>query len=256
MREILAATLSGMLAAVMLGTAGVALAETSADKGSGNGDKKAALPITADVVLTETNEILSTGGKLTGGDADNPQPFTAQSKVKGSYGTFNIDASGAWTYVTKSALDELKEGQSVVDSFPVASADGTTTAVKITIKGTNDPAILGSDDIVIYTTNTFLTSIGKLAIKDVDSPETFVAQNKAGTYGSFDIKSTGKWAYTTKNALENLKLGQSVSDSFIVSSADGTTTSVKVTINGVNDPAILSSADVVLTETDEPPIQP
>jgi VCBS repeat-containing protein len=251
-RKVLTATLLSMIATVMLGAASVALAETNAQPGSSNGSNKAVILSAAEVILTETNEPLSTGGKLTISGVGSPQTFVAQSNVVGTYGTFNINSSGAWTYVTKSALDELKEGQSVSDSFTVSSSDGTTTTVKVTINGTNDPAILGSADVVIYTTNAPLTSIGKLTIKDVDSPETFVAQKKIGTYGSFDIKSTGAWAYVTKDALENLKMGQSVSDSFTVSSADGTTTTVKITINGNNRPATLSAADVVLTETNAP----
>jgi len=48
---------------------------------------------------------------------------------------------------------------------------------------------------------------------------------------------------------DNLNVGQSVSDTFTVASADGTTTTVQVTINGTNDAAILSSATVALAET-------
>jgi VCBS repeat-containing protein len=37
-----------------------------------------------------------------------------------------------------------------------------------------------------------------------------------------------------------------------VAAADGTTTSVQVTINGTNDAAVLSSATVALAETNAP----
>jgi VCBS repeat-containing protein len=203
-------------------------------------------------VLTETNEPLSAGGKLTIRDADNPETFVEQRDVAGTYGTFNIDSAGAWTYVTNSALDELKEDQRVTDSFTVTSAEGSITTVKVTIDGTNDPAILSPADVVLTETNAPLSTGGTLTISDVDSPQTFVERNKAGKYGTFNINREGVWTYVAKSAFDELKEGQSISDSFIVTSADGTTTIVKITINGSNDPAILSAADIELTATNVP----
>ena len=216
-----------------------------------NGTNDPAILGAADVALTETNEPLKTGGKLNIKDVDSPETFVPQKKV-GRYGTFNIDAAGTWTYVTNSALDFLNEGQSVNDKFTVSSADGTTTTVKITINGTNDPAILSSADVALAESNVPLKTHGKLTIKDVDSPETFVAQKKVGDYGDFSIDTAGAWTYIVGSALDYLNEGQSVSDSFIATSSDGTTTTVKVTINGTNDPAILSADDIVLDETNEP----
>jgi len=87
----------------------------------------------------------------------------------------------------------------------------------------------------------------------VDSPATFVAQTATlGTNGTFSINSAGAWTYTANSAFDSLNVGQSVSDTFTVAAADGTTTSVQVTINGTNDAAILSSAVVALNETNAP----
>ncbi len=252
MRKDLGVMLSGMIASVILSIAGVALAETSADQNSGEGSKKPAPVNAVDVVLIETNDILSAGGNLAAKGTDSPETFVAQ-KTEGSYGTFNIDKTGAWTYVTNRTFDYLNVGQGLSESFTVSSTDGATTTMKFTIDGTNDPAILGSADVVLTETNEPLRTGGTLTIKDVDSPETFVPQsNIAGKYGTFNIDKTGAWTYVAKSALNELKEGERVSDSFIVSSADGTTTTVKVTIKGVNTPAVLGSADVVLTEGSEP----
>ncbi len=218
-----------------------------------NGTNDPAILGFANITLKETNDPLKTGGKLSIKDVDSPETFVAQSNVAGSYGLFNITSAGTWTYVANSAFDYLKEGQSISDNFTVSSADGTTTSVKVTIKGTNDPAILSSSDVLLTETNEPLRTSGTLTIKDVDSPELFVAQNNvAGTYGMFNIDVLGAWTYVANSAFDYLNVGQSVSDKFTVSSADGTTTTVKVTINGSNDPAILSAADVLLTETNEP----
>ena len=66
----------------------------------------------------------------------------AQAGTAGSYGTFAIDAAGAWTYTASSAHNEFAAGTTYTDTFAVASADGTTTSVTINILGTNDAAVL------------------------------------------------------------------------------------------------------------------
>ena len=50
----------------------------------------------------------------------------AQAATVGSYGTFAIDAAGAWTYTASSAHNEFAAGTTYTDTFTVASADGTT----------------------------------------------------------------------------------------------------------------------------------
>jgi VCBS repeat-containing protein len=233
MRKVLTAALLSMIATVILSAASVALAETNADLSSSNGSKKTTILSSADVVLTETNSPLSTGGTLSIRNVDSPQTFVAQSNIAGSNGIFNIDSSGAWTYVANSAFDYLNVGDSLRDSFTVSSADGTTTTVKVTINGTNDPAILSSANIDLDEIEIPQSTGGKLTIRDVDNPEIFVAQsNVAGINGIFNIDSAGTWTYVANSNFAELKKGQSVSDSFTISSADGTTTTVKVTIHG------------------------
>src|SRR5205823_2628521 len=149
-----------------------------------------------------------------------------------------------------SAFDSLNVGQSVSDSFTVAAADGTTSTVQVTINGTNDAAIVSSATVALAETNAALTTGGTLTVSDVDNPLTFVPQtNVAGTNGTFSIAANGAWTYTANSAFDNLHVAQPVSDSFTVAAADGTTTTVQVTINGTNDAAVLSSTAVTLSET-------
>ncbi|TXC65683.1 hypothetical protein FSC37_05345 [Piscinibacter aquaticus] len=64
----------------------------------------------------------------------------------------------------------------------------------------------------------------------------------AGSYGTFTLAANGAWTYTASNsntAIQNLGQGQSLTDTFTVRSADGTTSSVVVTINGTNDVAVI-----------------
>src|SRR5205807_2047786 len=152
-------------------------------------------------------------------------------------------------YTANSAFDNLNVGQSVADTFTVSSADGTTSTVQVTINGTNDAAVLSSATVALAETNGPLTTGGMLTVSDVDSAQTFVSQtNVAGTNGTFSIAANGAWTYTANSTFAYLNVGQSVSDTFTVASADGTTTTVQVTINGANNAAVISSAAVALNE--------
>jgi len=92
--------------------------------------------------------------------------------------------------------------------------------------------------VALAETNAPRTTGGTLTISDVDSPATFVAQSAtAGVNGIFSIDAAGAWTYTANSAFDNLNVARSVSDTFTVVAADGTTTSVQVTINGTNDAA-------------------
>ena len=68
--------------------------------------------------------------------------MVAQTNAAGTYGTFSIDANGAWSYTGNGAHDELTAGQVVQDQFTVTSQDGTGSGtVTVTITGTNDAPI-------------------------------------------------------------------------------------------------------------------
>ena len=213
------------------------------------GVNDAAVLGSANVQLTETDAPLSTGGTLAISDVDSPNTFVAQSNVAGTYGTFNIDAAGNWTYVANSAFNELNVGDKLTETFEVSSADGTKTSVTVTINGSNDAAILSSANVQLTETDAPLSTGGTLTISDVDSPATFVAQNNvAGTYGTFNIDAAGNWTYLANSAFNELNVGQSYSESFKVTSADGTETSVTVTINGSNDRPVGVADHVTLDE--------
>ena len=98
-----------------------------------------------------------------------------------------------------------------------------------------------------------LNTSGQLTITDPDAGEAHVvAQTNAhGTYGDFSIDANGAWTYTGNGAHNELTAGQQVSDSFTVTSQDGTATGmVTVTITGTNDAATVSSASKSVTEGD------
>jgi VCBS repeat-containing protein len=57
------------------------------------------------------------------------------------FGTFTVSASGAWQYQLNNAhaaVEALQTGESLVDAFTVATSDGTTTEISVTILGHTD----------------------------------------------------------------------------------------------------------------------
>src|SRR5207237_1428675 len=160
--------------------------------------------------------------------------------------------AGAWTYTASSAHNEFAAGSTYSDTFSVASADGTLTAVTINILGTNDAAVLSAATKTLTETKIgSATSRDRtLTISDVERPATFADEAAAGgTFRTVVIGSAGAWTYTASSAHNEFAAGSTYSDTFSVASADGTLTAVTINILGTNDAAVLSAATKTLTET-------
>lgn len=120
-----------------------------------------------DVTLTGTNDVaviageasasvaedqnlvdgmLAASGLLSVTDADAGQSsFEAQTNIAGTYGTFTLDASGAWTYLadnSSAVIQDLNTGESLVDTFTAVSLDGSSDqVVSVTINGADDEVV-------------------------------------------------------------------------------------------------------------------
>src|SRR5690606_41933049 len=120
---------------------------------------------------------LSVSGALTITDADAGEAvFQAVSGAASTngYGTFDVDASGNWTYTldnTNAAVQGLGAGDTLADSFTVTTADGTTQLVTVTINGTNDAPVIGGVTRGAVSEDTSLSVSGALTITDADAGE-------------------------------------------------------------------------------------
>ena len=204
---------------------------------------------------------LTTGGTLTVSDADAGQAgFTAQAATAGSFGSFALNAAGAWTYTLNNAapaVQALGAGQTLSETFSVSALDGTTSSVTVTINGSNDAAVISGatatlkEDAGVSAGN--LVAGGVLSVADADSGQSaFIAQSStAGTYGTFSINAAGAWSYSAPNAniaIQALAAGQVVTESFTVRSVDGTASTVVVNINGANDAPVANGNSVGTNE--------
>src|SRR5947199_145496 len=88
---------------------------------------------------------ISTAVTLTSSDVDSPATFVAQAATAGTYGTFAIDAAGAWTYTASSAHNEFAAGSTRSEERRVGKEYSTLTSATINILGTNDAAVLSAD---------------------------------------------------------------------------------------------------------------
>jgi VCBS repeat-containing protein len=84
----------------------------------------------------------------------------------------------------------------------------------------------------------------------VDTGESsFAAGTYTGTYGSITMDAAGNGTYSadnTQTAIQELTEGATLTDVVTVTTFDGTTQDITITINGVNDPTIATSEEPVI----------
>ena len=173
--------------------------------------------------------------------------------------TFTIDAAGLWIYTLdndNAAVQALNVGDTLTDSFTATTVDGTAQLVTITINGTNDAAV-----IIGPATGTVVeaggvangtpgtpTATGDLTAIDVDNPNDAwtavgTATASANGFGTYTLTAAGVWTYTLDDsnaAVQALNVGDTLTDSFTVTTIDGTAQLVTITIDGANDAAVIT----------------
>ncbi|WP_241910593.1 VCBS domain-containing protein, partial [Vibrio sp. 10N.261.51.A7] len=217
-----------------------------------NGTNDKATVSSATVAIDETDKAVTTSGTLTSTDIDNPDNAFTPDSITGTNGNLNIDTNGHWTFTANSAFNKLNVGDKVEETFTVTSVDGTPSTIKVTINGTNDAATVSTATVSVDETDSAITTSGTLTSTDVDNPDnTFTPDSISGTNGDLTIDANGHWAFTANSAFNQLNVGDKVEETFTVTSVDGTASTIKVTINGTNDAATVSSATVAIDETDK-----
>jgi VCBS repeat-containing protein len=217
---------------------------------------------TATGAITESNAVQSVSGDLNATDVDSAATFVAQTAAAGSngYGTFTIDASGAWTYTMGSAHDEFVAGTNYTDSITVATADGTTQVLTVTIAGSNDAPVINSDGgsasaSTITPENT--TAVTTVTATDADAGAVLAYSISGGADGAkFSIDAnTGALSFRSAPDFEapTDSGANNVYDVQVTASdgAGGTTAqNIAVTVTAVNDnnPAFTSAATANVAE--------
>jgi VCBS repeat-containing protein len=78
------------------------------------------------------------------------------------------------------------------------------------------------------------TVSGQLTITDVDSSATFQAASLNGSLGRLVLAANGSWTYTvgTSPLFDDLRFDETLTDTFTIQSADGTTQDIVISITG------------------------
>ncbi|MCK7613707.1 VCBS domain-containing protein [Roseibium sediminicola] len=169
---------------------------------------------------------------------------------------FTLNGDGSWSFdPTDAAYQHLADGAKQQLTIPVTVTDkaglSDTQNLVITVTGTNDAAhITGTDSATVVEDRNLsggnLTAAGTLAVTDADTgQDSFTplsGQQGTGGYGSFSIDAQGHWTYTADNSqqvIQQLGHGQSLTDTCVVTSSDGTQHTLTVTIDGTDEAPVV-----------------
>jgi VCBS repeat-containing protein len=199
---------------------------------------------------TATEDGAGAHGTLAVHDLDHDESaFQPGVTATSEFGDFSFD-NGAWSYGLRNGdanVQALRGGEQKFETITVTSLDGTASkTVTVTVVGTNDLASISGNANGNVAEDGTLSASGNLSVSDVDTGEnTFAGVDSNalhGVYGDFSFDTaTGAWSYALRNGDANVQAlngGDTVSDSLVVSSLDGTAQStIVVNIAGVNEAA-------------------
>ncbi|WP_162891002.1 VCBS domain-containing protein, partial [Vibrio halioticoli] len=207
------------------------------------------------VVLTEDVDVkagdLVASGALVD-ETEGPSAFQAYQH-DGKYGHLSMDSHGQWFYHAddhQTAIQSLKPGESITDTFTVATNSGIDSSVTVVIKGAEDKAIIAgvhtgdvTEDVQVQDGK--LNTEGQLIITDNDHDDAyFIPQAISTNHGEFTLDNQGHWHFTANNAdpaIQQLAAGETFTQTFTAVSKDGgTTQEVVVTVHGTNDLPVLT----------------
>ena len=202
--------------------------------------------VTEDAVKADNSPDNQATGTATLSDVDGGSIFTAQTDVEGTYGTFSLATSGAWTYSLDNSdrdTNALRSDQTVKETFDIAASDGASATVTISITGADDPTSI-EGDLAGSVTEDATQTMARGTVTSSVVGATFTPQTDVeGTYGTFSLTEEGVWTYSLDNSdtdTNALADGVEVTDSFTIVASDGSTASVVITIAGANDAALIT----------------
>ncbi|WP_153301682.1 tandem-95 repeat protein, partial [Endozoicomonas arenosclerae] len=130
-----------------------------------------------------------------------------------------------------------------------------TQTIRVDMQPVVDAAEFSGDDSATVTEDAAatLTASGSLSVTDADGSASFVAETVNGTYGSLTINTDGNWSYSadnTQNSIQSLDDGEQLTDAMVISSNDGTTHTIEITIQGTNDAPSLGAVQTISSNED------
>jgi VCBS repeat-containing protein len=189
--------------------------------------------ITGDVsgAVTEDAVPNTVSGDLGSTDVDNTDDAWQAASGSGAngYGTFLVNAAGAWTYTLNNAhpaVDALNVNDQLTDSFTVLTEDGTAQVVTITIHGATDNAIpVANEDGPYALLNTQTLDITtSLLANDVDDGPLTAQLVSTTQNGVLVLNSDGTFTYDPNDGFVGV-------DTFTYRAFDGALYSNPITVS-------------------------
>ncbi|NVK10460.1 MAG: cadherin-like domain-containing protein, partial [Gammaproteobacteria bacterium] len=185
--------------------------------------------------------------QVDGGPANGTLPAGVSLAADGH--TLVVDTSS-------SAFDHLRAGETQIIKAVYTISDGDGGVVQqtatLTVTGTNDAPVIGAATGSV-TDQTKTSASGTISIVDADHGESAfkAATGLTGQHGTLDIGSDGTWTYTLNSGdrvVTALSSTMEITDHVTVTTADGTTKVVDITIHGTNDSPVVSAVALHGTE--------
>jgi VCBS repeat-containing protein len=203
---------------------------------------------------TEDTSFTVTAEQLVAGWSDPEGDSLSVANLVADHGTVMANEDGSF-FVTPDANynGALLLTYAVTDGFASAAA-----SLGLTLTAVNDPAgnFTGSVSGAVTEDAPVSVASGNVDFTDPDNPNDSWSPVLAPSlsdkgYGTFTVSADGAWQYQLNNgnsAVDALQTGQTLVDNFTLTTADGTTKQISVTINGHSDyvyvtPPVSTAAD-------------
>nr|WP_254722263.1 VCBS domain-containing protein [Gilvimarinus xylanilyticus] len=162
-----------------------------------------------------------------------------------SDGTYQFDPRGSYDYLAEGETTQVEFNFAAVDNDSGVSGEQIVT---ITIVGVDDAPEISAANVNITEDDANPAASGQLTAFDPDDDATdlsFIPATIEGDYGTLTLDAEGNWEYNLGPNAQTLNNGDDEADVFTINLSDGSTTTVTVNIEGIND--VPTSDDVVVT---------
>ncbi len=206
-------------------------------------DASATLPEAPAPLSTEDREIF-TAERITGKQEQEVDDHTLASASFIASDPTELPTDGGRKGVEQEIVksQDNSTGVDEITAAPPTSTDQPPQAAVITGVGES----VTEDDAIAVS--------GKLDITDANAGEAvFAPETVTGEYGAFTIDATGAWTYSLANDqgnVQGLAEGERGTDTFTVTSVDGTSHSLTIAITGTNDTAVITGTTTAMVTED------